>query len=829
MTSTSNVHEEFKTGDAPIALIDSLDVIYTGPLREYLEANGCVVVVNQQTTHAIAYHIVCGDREFVKQIFADSHSDPKGTLVVLWEGDEDDAKMLAKETRSKVLLTDQPHLSSRAVNEIFAYFFTSDKQTFIQGIPGKATVSTKQEHPTPHPDTSHHDDVLRIKESIQTIFKDTKKGDTHHEKHQHQKVNKDTNLLQRKKLFSVILLSAFIVLPIFWYILSLSISTVGMYYSAKSIQHGDGDKAKQYAGLAGRWSTRAKDTIFFYSPILSSIGLGKFTLGQEHILSFYDNAIDTIAGASTLLSVGKSVAGELLAPVGTSDNSNVGVAVAIEKLSSSLLLVQNRVGLSQAELQRLLVEAPFPLSIPVVFENASRVLGKLRQYSGSMNTVSNFLDLYPKVAGFKDQKTYLVLLQNSMELRPTGGFIGSIAVVTVSEGRVLDLSLQDVYVLDGQLKGHVDPPGPIRDLLGQEHWYLRDSNWDPDFTVSGEKARWFYEKETGTNVDGVIALSLPVIIDLLKVTGPLDLPDYNDRITADNFFGKSLYYTHTNFFPGSTQKKDFLGSLTSALLTKIVSNKSVSPTALFTAVSGGLTHGDILLYFTDRENEAMAGRFLWTGAMTFDGHGSDTASVIEANLGVNKANYYIDRTILQQTALTEEGSAREAITVSYHNTGETDHPASGGGAYKTYTRFYIPKDAQSIKVVLDGKEVPVRDPKKKGVPDMPFIEPDSSHPEATIVGVAFDIPLSSERKLLISYTRQHIVSFIGSQATYESTFYRQPGTIRTHFQKEVTFPIFWKVDQTEGAGSISFLAKEGRLEYNSDLTENQTMKLQLSK
>ena len=56
----------------------------------------------------------------------------------------------------------------------------------------------------------------------------------------------------------------------------------------------------------------------------------------------------------------------------------------------------------------------------------------------------------------------------------------------------------------------------------------------------------------------------------------MELPfRYNNRIklTEENFFGKSLYYTQTNFFPGSTQKKDFLGSLSRAIITKITSDK----------------------------------------------------------------------------------------------------------------------------------------------------------------------------------------------------------------------------------------------------------------
>ena len=45
--------------------------------------------------------------------------------------------------------------------------------------------------------------------------------------------------------------------------------------------------------------------------------------------------------------------------------------------------------------------------------------------------IDELLTLYPNFAGFKEPKTYLVLLQNSNELRPTGGFIGSVGIANV--------------------------------------------------------------------------------------------------------------------------------------------------------------------------------------------------------------------------------------------------------------------------------------------------------------------------------------------------------------------------------------------------------------
>ena len=66
-------------------------------------------------------------------------------------------------------------------------------------------------------------------------------------------------------------------------------------------------------------------------------------------------------------------------------------------------------------------------------------------------------------------------------------------------------------------------------------------------------------------------------MDFLEATGPILLPDYNDQISAENFFGKSFYYTQNNFFPGSTQKSDFLGTLARALVEKLTSDKAVNP------------------------------------------------------------------------------------------------------------------------------------------------------------------------------------------------------------------------------------------------------------
>ena len=104
------------------------------------------------------------------------------------------------------------------------------------------------------------------------------------------------------------------------------------------------------------------------------------------------------------------------------------------------------------------------------------------------------------------RREFLVLLQNEMELRPAGGFIGSYAVISVEDGKLINTQVQNVYETDGQLAGFVELPAAIKNYLGEPRWFMRDANWSPHFLQSAKDIRWFYEKSTGRKVDGVIGV-----------------------------------------------------------------------------------------------------------------------------------------------------------------------------------------------------------------------------------------------------------------------------------------------------------------------------------
>ena len=97
---------------------------------------------------------------------------------------------------------------------------------------------------------------------------------------------------------------------------------------------------------------------------------------------------------------------------------------------------------------------------------------------------------------------------------------------------------------------------PINKYLKEANWFLRDSNWDMNFPVSAERAEWFLDKEIDVAVDGVIAIDLNVIKDVLEMVGPVYLNDYQTQVSYENFYEKSKVKLKGTF-SGINQKSRF--------------------------------------------------------------------------------------------------------------------------------------------------------------------------------------------------------------------------------------------------------------------------------
>jgi hypothetical protein len=843
-----------ETSARSVVRIDAQEEEYVAPIREYLETNGCEVYVNQTTGQSPAYHIASGDLDFVKSIFS-VHKDPAiPKLGIVFNSSISGAQKVLEDI-CKIVVVDPVHITSTDVMEIFSFFFAGNTTALdkrrnrhepashdaSQGGTAATGVSQSGHVPDTAPITpaevtqkSQNDnlpsgDRERIGNIISDVYKDEKHlmQDIKVVKHRRRKVKKSFWMTLAFILFVCIF-------PVIWYGASVGVTSASFALAAQQLKQNNTTGAGQCTALGNYWLHQAKFSFGIIAFPFHVLGFDSAVRGQERLVSFLSDVSSSLGDTFVIVKSGKDVATLLL--TNSTGNSTGSSASAVDKLRISVVSVSGTLGLAEAQLSTLLRDKTFPFQISPIAAIGEQTHATLITLRTVLGYIDELLTLYPNVAGFKEPKTYLVLLQNSNELRPTGGFIGSVAIVKFDSGIMSDFTIQDVYALDGQLKGHVDPPVPIRELMGQEHWYLRDSNWDPDFKESAARAAWFYEKESGTTVDGVIAVNVPVIVDILSATGPVLLSDYNDTISAENFFGKSFYYTQNDFFPGSTQKSDFLGTLARTLVTKLTSDKSVNSIAIFKAVTAGLMRKDIVFNFTDSNIQQLVEHFGWGGRVS-DGGGCDGVEkdictfdpfiFTEANVSVSKVNYFVKRSAVREITIAPDGGLTESWSVTIRNTSDASNVTPGiDGTYKPYIRFLVPSDVQVHDVTLDGQPIHSRDPKLKGVPVIPYVE-NTTTSSLRGVGVAMEVPAGTQRTLRITVSRSQVLPFGRGGSVLDLMYYKHPGISDEAVNTIIRYPLYWSV--TPENITQTFLAKEGQLEYNSTILQDQIIRLRFTK
>ena len=333
------------------------------------------------------------------------------------------------------------------------------------------------------------------------------------------------------------------------------------------------------------------------------------------------------------------------------------------------------------------------------------------EYADKIYSVKEIASNLNSLLGGVSQKKYMVLFQNNMELRPTGGFIGSYAIVTLDGGRMSDIIVSDVYSADGQLKGHVEPPAPIAKYLGEGGWYMRDANWNPDFPSSATKIEWFLDKEIDVQVDGVIAIDLQFVQSLLEVTGPIVLSDFGKTITSENLYVTTQAEVENNFFPGSTKKASFLTSLSKQLVLELQNLDPSKESLSLIKVYDNLERGHIQLFVHDTNSQNSINSLGYDGSVEVDTYCGprcfwDKYYLVDANLGVNKANYYIQR-VQDLFISVEKDSIVHELLVTYTN--KAGQALGNQGKYKSFTRLVVPQSASIGNVRLYSEGGGLRD------------------------------------------------------------------------------------------------------------------------
>ncbi len=497
-------------------------------------------------------------------------------------------------------------------------------------------------------------------------------------------INQLSEIVKKKFIF-ISFCFLFLVFTSFLY--PLLISYFFYYFEAKqnlfikTEQKGKNDYLKK----ANNYLLVSKKLYFYPRPIFHFLGIGIMT----------DNLIELADELNILfltIKKGKFIGDRLINSLTANDRKNKEIVM------SDFNNLKNLLEDSENSLNKIKNKLPFFL------KNNSRYQELVNQTQSFFFIAKKILPLIPNILGEKSEKKYLLLFANNRELRPGGGFIGSFAIVKVKNFSIENLKIYDVYDADGQLKFHIEPPKPIKDYLSQPHWFLRDSAFSPDFSENFSQAEIFLNNEIKeAGFDGGLLITTSAIENILKAFDSLYLPDLKEKITSDNFYLKTQYYTEKNFFPGSIQKKSFLNSLTKQFLINL---ERVSFINLLSQFRKSLDEKQIVINFKNESTQKIFDELLWSGKVTFSSCVMKNIPCLnnylfpfDANLGVNKADYFVDKSIFYKINISPTGEINHFLNFTYRNNLTED--VFPGGTYKDYFQIYLPKNIKIKEILKD--------------------------------------------------------------------------------------------------------------------------------
>lgn len=342
-------------------------------------------------------------------------------------------------------------------------------------------------------------------------------------------------------------------------------------------------------------------------------------------------------------------------------------------------------------------------SLPLEYqENFILVKEKVGQLENILDQVCDATEKINLFLGKEEDKRYLFVFQNNNEMRATGGFIGSFALVDFKEGGIKNIEIPGggSYDTEAGLKKLVASPEPL--YLVDPLWHFWDANWWPDWEKSAKKLMWFYEKSGGPSTDGVISLTPTVLEKLLRITGEIDMTETHGVVmNADNFWvntrdiiEKEKKESKLSYEEAEKKPKKIIGELLKRIL-EILPEKldRQSLKELLIALEQSLDEKHILFYFKDQELQQEAVKRNWAGKIKETS--KDYLAVINTNIAGGKSDKRMREIITHEVEIMPDGTIIDNVTIERIHTGSIEE-SYYGVRNVNWMRIYVPKGSELL-------------------------------------------------------------------------------------------------------------------------------------
>ena len=366
----------------------------------------------------------------------------------------------------------------------------------------------------------------------------------------------------------------------------------------------------------------------------------------------------------------------------------------------------------------------------------SRLADARSQLQGQISDLTSILEntalaarLAPPMMGADGPRSYFMAFQTNAEARGTGGLLGGFGILKFDNG---------VPSVDG-LASNVDLENAVAPIdLGQEYDQqygfadpftdFRNSNLSPHFPYAAQIWKTMWAAQTGTDVDGVIALDPVALSYLLGAVGPVTMSD-GEVISKDNVVELTESTAYTRFPTDQIARKQYLQDIANAVVTKIT-GKVKSPRQLLDALGRSVSERRIAVWSAVPDEQKILEETSLAHVIPEDS--APFAAVVLNNLGGNKLDYYLKSQIEYAADKCIGETRASTVTVKLTNAVPKeplpDYVVGVAGLSPevpievpkgtniTSVRLFATKGAKLSSAILNGQRVPAIISNERGHP-----------------------------------------------------------------------------------------------------------------
>lgn len=311
-----------------------------------------------------------------------------------------------------------------------------------------------------------------------------------------------------------------------------------------------------------------------------------------------------------------------------------------------------------------LSDSGFQHNIPAPFRDKIRdYQNRVEYYQKLVEQSKKIARLLPAIFDNSLPRSYLLVLVDNNNLRAGGGKPITVAKLSFDQGKLKEIKVESVEVLDQQLKENIEIPLDLKADLPVGNWKMGDTNFDVDSPINSKLFQWFYQKESGIQTDGVLTLDLNGLNEILLAIGPIILPS-KKQISSENFL--ALTIDADNLFYRDVLKE---------VLNKIFFLSNQNYLMLAGSLGKSFAEKHSLLYMSDPLLFSQLNSLNFTGVMSRQipnkiGEKDEFLAILETNLGA-KTSFDLKKNINLQSTIDGKEELTHKLQITYLNQSDT--------------------------------------------------------------------------------------------------------------------------------------------------------------